>query len=86
MSHIRFEYRINGYSLADALRPDPWYGKRVFYCDRKHFLEATDAEIIEAANGPEAVPERYWLATIHEGDRVILDRRPTMKSSKDTTK
>lgn len=81
MSHIRCEYRVNGYSIADALRPDPMYGKRVFFTDRKHFPEATDAEIIEAADGPDAVPKNYWLATIHEGDRVILDRRPKYKTS-----
>lgn len=82
MSHIRCEYRINGYRLADALRPDPKYGKRVFFTDRKHLPEATDAEIIEAAGDPENVPQGYWLAMINEGDRVILDRRNTITSRK----
>jgi hypothetical protein len=46
--NYRVEYRRKDYCLADALRPDPFWGKRIFTVDSKK-LGTEDVKAIEQA-------------------------------------
>jgi hypothetical protein len=50
-------YLCGGYTLADAVRPDPLWGKRRFGADVTE--PHTDAEIIKAAR--DSAPAGFWL-------------------------
>lgn len=54
-------YLRDGYTLADAVRPDPRWGKRIFRCevDQPH----PDTEIVQAAR--DTAPAGYWLHRVH---------------------
>ena len=63
--HYCMEYRVHDYTLADAFRPDPKWGKRSFTVDAdKVGAHVNDAELIKAAH--ETAPERYVLARLWE--------------------
>jgi hypothetical protein len=74
---IVIEYRIHGYMLSDALRPDPKYGKRTFFVDETLpvFEGWTDQDFIDGSI--ETAPERYSLATVQRvgSDEFIYDAR-----------
>lgn len=59
---FEIEYRVEGYSLADCMRPNPFWGKRIFRVDS----EKVQSEDIEALRGAAIAtpPERYRFFSI----------------------
>jgi hypothetical protein len=55
--HYRLVYLCNGYTLADAFRPSPTWGKRSFSAELED--GADDADVIRAAK--ETCPKNFWL-------------------------
>jgi hypothetical protein len=53
----RVEYRREGYCLADCLRPDPFWGKRIFSVDTEKLGTEDVAAIAQAAR--ETAPKGY---------------------------
>lgn len=60
MIHCRMIYCRDGYTLADAFRPQPSWGKRSFSADID--ANTPDAEIIKEAD--KLSPQGYWLQRI----------------------
>jgi hypothetical protein len=63
-------YRIKGYALADALRPDPFWGKRIFRVDTEKLGTEDEDEIRKAAIA--TAPEGYDFHTM----KVLLGTIP----------
>lgn len=51
------EYRVEHYSLADCMRPNPFWGKRIFRIDTEKLGTENEAEIRKVAT--ENPPERF---------------------------
>lgn len=71
------EYRIHGYMLSDALRPDPKFGKRIFHVDEANpaFAGWSDEDFITASH--ETAPDKYSLATVKRvgAENYLYDAR-----------
>jgi len=67
--HYILTYCCNNYTLADAFRPNPYWGKRRYrvYPD----CEMTDEELIKGA--VDTTPEGYWLQHLEAigGDPLV---------------
>ena len=59
MAIFEIEYRCHGYTLADAFRPNPRWGRRIFTVDGDK-IGVTDIEQIKAI-AVETAPEGYEL-------------------------
>lgn len=55
-------YKKNGYQIADAFRPNPGWGERVFRVNESELPKHTDAEIVHAARLD--APVGYWLQRV----------------------
>ena len=66
-------YLCNGYTLADAFRPQPAWGVRTSKVKAAPLGEHTDDDIINAAK--ETAPDGYWLQHIEAigGDPHVRD-------------
>lgn len=67
------EYRVRDYTLADAFRPNPNWGKKRFSVSAEFVGSTADEELIEAAQ--QSAPKDYVLARLWavgpDGDRDI---------------
>jgi hypothetical protein len=55
--HYILTYCCNSYTLADAFRPNPLWGKRLFTVDLD--FDISDEELIKGAT--DTAPEGHWL-------------------------
>lgn len=55
-------YLCDGYTLADAFRPQPGWGSKGYTVEADNLGEHTDEEVIRAAQ--ETAPAGYWLQHI----------------------
>lgn len=59
---LQVEYRVKGYKMADALRPDPKWGRRLFVVDTKDLGTDNPAEIKSAAIA--SAPDGYVFHSV----------------------
>ena len=71
MTKFRIEYRIKGYTLADAFRPQPGWGYRVFYADSDK-LGTDDIEAVKEAAIATA-PDGYDFHRIEALNRTATE-------------
>lgn len=66
-------YLCNGYTLADAFRPQLGWGAKGYTVEASALDEHTDADVIQAAQ--ETAPNGYWLHHIEAigGDPHVRD-------------
>lgn len=81
-------YHREDYTLADAMRPDPNWGRRRFTVPAAAVADFTEAEMVRGAQ--EAAPAGYRLTRLEfhpvEGpERVIWNRAPAKESIDATT-
>ncbi len=55
-------YRIDGYTLADAFRPQPDWGTMRFRVSASELPEHTDQDVVDAAR--KGAPVGYWLQRV----------------------
>lgn len=58
----RMRYLRDSYTLADAFRPQPGWGSKVYTAEAAALGEHTDQDVIRAAQ--ETAPPGYWLQHI----------------------
>lgn len=63
-------YLRDGYILADAFRPIPHYGEKIFSVKAGELPDHSEDEIVKLAN--ETAPDGYWLQRV----TVIEHGRP----------
>lgn len=61
-SIYRLRYLCNGYTIADALRPQPDWGAKRYTVETEPLGDHTDQDLIKVAH--ETAPEGYWLHLI----------------------
>lgn len=61
-SMYRLRYLRNGYTIADALRPQPDWGAKRYTVEAEPLGDHTDQDLIKVAH--ETAPEGYWLHLI----------------------
>lgn len=69
-------YRIKGYSLSDAMRPNPFWGKRRFRVDSEK-LGTDDIDAIKEASIATPPDDRYEFYSIQQcpgGQIVYADK------------
>jgi hypothetical protein len=72
-------YHLEGWTLADAFRPQPGWGTRTFRVNAADLGEHTEQEVVDAAR--EHAPARYRLTSVKlypadGADRVIFSKPP----------
>lgn len=68
MAFFIMEYRVEGYSLADCMRPDPRWGKKIFTVDGND-IGTHDIEVVkQMAAAPENTPAGYVLFSVRDRD------------------
>lgn len=68
------EYRVKGYRVCDALRPNPKWGRRIFSV-RGDDLGTQDIETLRrAAALPENTPEGYELFRVYDRDAASQEK------------
>lgn len=58
----RLRYLIDSYIVADAFRPQPGWGSKVYTADANRLGEHTDEDLIRVAQ--ETAPPGYWLQSV----------------------
>lgn len=76
---------VEGWTLADAFRPQPGWGRRTFRVNVADLGEHTEQELVEAAR--EHAPERHRLTRVtlyaaDGADRVIWSTPPDPRARK----
>ena len=75
MAFFIMEYRVKGYRLCDALRPNPKWGRRIFTAPGEN-LGTHDIEAVRRmAAMPENTPDGYELFSVR--DRDAANQEPT---------
>jgi LAS superfamily LD-carboxypeptidase LdcB len=77
MTTFYIEYRVKGYSLADAFRPNPKWGKRAFYADSDK-LGTDDIEAVKEAAIATA-PDGYEFFSIEALHRAAAQEAAEQK-------
>lgn len=68
------EYRVKGYRVSDALRPNPKWGRRIFTV-RGEDLGTNDIELVRrSAALPENTPEGYELFSVYDRDEANQEK------------
>lgn len=68
MAFFIMEYRVKGYTLADAMRPNPRWGKRIFTVSGDDLGTHDIEEVRRMAAMPEVTPEGYELFSVRDRD------------------
>lgn len=68
MTVFIIEYRVEGYSLADCMRPDPKWGKRIFTISSAEAGTSDINEIAAASQTPENTPKNHRLFSVRNRD------------------
>ncbi|MBM5458715.1 hypothetical protein H8F21_14195 [Pseudomonas sp. P66] len=70
MAYFVIIYRVKGYTPADALRPDPYWGKKIFTANGEA-VGTHDIEVVRAlAGSSEWIPEGYELHSVADTDAI----------------
>jgi len=68
MAVFIMEYRVKGYQLSDAMRPDPKWGKKIFNVS-SDALGTDDIEVVRTmAATPESTPKGFEFFSIYNRD------------------
>lgn len=71
-------YHVEGWTLADAFRPQPGWGTRTFTVRLADLPEHTEQQFVEMAR--QAAPERYRLTSVSlypaDGDKRVIWSTP----------
>lgn len=68
MAFFVIQYRVKGYIPADALRPDPYWGKKIFTVNGAGVGTDDIEEVRTLAASPEWTPEGYDLLSVVDTD------------------
>lgn len=68
MKTFIMEYRVIGYSLANAFSINPKSGKRTFFVNSDQIGTEDIELVIEAANSEDNTPSGYRLFSVRDGE------------------
>lgn len=68
MTVFIIEYRIEGYSLANAFSLNPRSGRRIFTVSSRDLGTDDISRVVDAAKHPDNVPARHRLHSVKDRD------------------
>lgn len=64
MPMLKVEYRVKGYKMSDAMRPDPGWGRRIFTVNTEDIGTDDMNEVERMAKDRDAVPVGFSFFSI----------------------
>ncbi|MEW9876597.1 hypothetical protein [Pseudomonas putida] len=74
MTTFIMEYRVIGYSLANAFSTNPKAGKRIFSVSSDDIGSTDILAVMDAARSPENTPDGYKLFSVTDRDAAKVMR------------